>query len=542
MPERDGFADLLENLRIDPVTRRQVLRGMGVGAGALVAGSWLAACGGDDEAAATGRLVVGAAQDGYTTEGVEANIGQYPLNANIFETLVRMTPDYQLEPGLATEWEFQEPNTWRFTLREGVSFHDGRPFTAEAVKHTFDRIAEQGGGLLKITEESTAVVDERTVEVTPGVENSRLPEQTVHPSFSIIAPGTDPARERIGTGPFTFERYRPKQEIVVRRYDGYWGEEPQLEEIVFRFIPEANSRRLSLEAGDVAVIYEVPEDAVSAVEESGDHKVEEAPVGAFEAFYQNIADSAHPALRDVAVRRAIGYAVDRQAVIDGGFAGLASDAQTLVPPRLLGEENAQAIEGYTHDPERARRLLDQAGWTAAGGGVRSKGGTELRLTLVNGFPSSQDHGPVPEILQAQLRDVGIDVEIAKVPDTASYADRLNAGEGDLWLEQGGQNNASPVFFLALLFTTEDVSGSIEGYHALFSPGRRYDDVVDRAVATPDPEEAKRLSAEALRILIDEQAVVVPLAGVKALYGLAERVEGFEPAPSELHMHYGGVSA
>jgi peptide/nickel transport system substrate-binding protein len=530
---------MTETLELDPLTRRQVLRRMGLGAILLGTGGWLAACGGEEggAAGASQTLVVGVGQDGYTTEGIEANVAQYPLDANVYETLIRTSPDYELVPALATAWKFEEPNTWVFQLRDDAVFHDGRPFTAEAVKHTFDRIAEQGGGLLQISKSSTEIVDDLTVRVTPGVDNSRLPEQVVHPSFGILAPGTDPAGQRIGTGPFEFVRYTPEQEIVVRRFEKYWGGRVPLEQITFRFIPDSNSRRLSLQAGDVAVVYDLGQSAVASVKSADGLRVATAPVGGFEAVYLNSADSAHPALQDVQVRQAIGYAFNRAAVIKAGFAGVAADLQTLVPPRLLGRENASTIEGYTHDPRRAQRLLDRAGWIVGGDGVRSKSGTRLELTLVNGFPSAEAHGPVPELLQAQLRDVGIAVEIVKTPDTAAYADRLNAGKGDLWLEQGGQNNASPVFFLALLFTSESVSGSIEGYHALFSPGERYDEVVARAVATPSAEKAKELSARALQILVDETAIVLPLAGIHGLYGLADDVEGFTPAPSELHQRF-----
>ncbi|MBA2274533.1 MAG: hypothetical protein H0W21_11645, partial [Actinobacteria bacterium] len=119
------------------------------------------------------KLIVGAEEDGYTTEGAEADVGQYPLNANIFESLVRMSEDYEIEPALATSWEFVAPNTWRFELREGVTFHDGTPFDAGAVKYTFDRVAKTGGGTPGLAKDGTKVVDDYTVEVTPQFENRR---------------------------------------------------------------------------------------------------------------------------------------------------------------------------------------------------------------------------------------------------------------------------------------------------------------------------------------------------------------------------------
>ena len=109
-----------------------------------------------------GAARVGVSEDGYRTDE-RANVGFFPLNTNIFESLVYLTPDYQIEPLLAESWEFVEPGTWRITLRQGVTFHDGTPFNAEAVKYTMDRIASNGGGVMGLGADSTAIVDDYTV-------------------------------------------------------------------------------------------------------------------------------------------------------------------------------------------------------------------------------------------------------------------------------------------------------------------------------------------------------------------------------------------
>ncbi len=125
--------------------------------------------------ALSGELTIGVAADAYRIDPPErANVGFYPLNTNIFEALVRLTPDYQIEPMLAEAWEFVEPNTYRFTLRQGVTFHDGTPFTAEAVVWSMSRIAQAGGGILLIDENSTKAIDDFTVEITPTQPNRRL--------------------------------------------------------------------------------------------------------------------------------------------------------------------------------------------------------------------------------------------------------------------------------------------------------------------------------------------------------------------------------
>jgi peptide/nickel transport system substrate-binding protein len=543
MSERDGFDELLERITDDVITRRELLRRAGLGAVLLGTPGLLSACGGDDGPAAPrrgGRLVVGALEDSYETKGAEANVGQYALNANIFEGLAHMTPDYEIVPVLAERWEFRPPNTWRFFLRQGVKFHDGQPFTAEAVKYTFDRVAETGGGTPGFGEKNV-VVDERTIDVTPVFENRRLIEQIVHPLYSILAPDSNPGRRPVGTGPFAFEDYQAQEQISVRRFDGYWGRKANLDALVFRFIPETNARRLALEAGEVDLILDVAREAVQDLEAKG-FTVEQAPVGAYEAIFANKSGTkGYTILQERAVRQAIAYAIDRDALVEGVLEGLAATEQSFIPSRLLGDENAAKLEGFSYDADRANQLLDEAGWQRGGGDIRTKDGRPLRLQLVNGFPSAERHGAVPEFLQDQLRRVGIDVRIVKAPDPGTYEERLIAAEGDLWLEQGSQNDANPTFLGAVLFWSRSGDFGDPGYRALFAPGRPFDRLLEQALATPDAEKAKALTADALRVLIDEEAIVIPLAGIFGITAMKENVRGFRPHASGLQLRYDQVS-
>ena len=230
---------------------------------------------------------MGAEDDAYTLTGTEAGIGMYPLNANIFEGLVRMDPGYGIVPVLATSWSVKG-DTWTFKLREGVTFHDGRPFTAEAVKYAFDRIADiADGGSPGLTKKGTKVVDEYTIDVTPKSANPRMVEQLVHPIYSIVAPGTDPVKEQIGTGPFKLGSYKRQQEIVVERFAKYWGGAALLDKIQFKFLPEANARRLALEGGEVRLILGVPNETAASLKSKG-FEVHVSPAGAYEAMYANI--------------------------------------------------------------------------------------------------------------------------------------------------------------------------------------------------------------------------------------------------------------
>jgi peptide/nickel transport system substrate-binding protein len=540
MRDREILEELLATS--SGLTRRQLVARGALGVGTLSAAGWLAACGSNDaKTAATtasakkgGTIIVGAEEDGFVLAGNEANVGAYPLNANIFEGLVRMDPSYGIVPVLATSWTLRG-DTWRFKLRQGVKLHDGQAFDATSVKYSFDVIADQGGGTPGFTKAGTKIVDPFTVDVTPKFPNLRLVEQIVHPANYIIAAGSDPVKKPTGTGPFAFGSYARQQELVVNRFAGYWGAPALADRIMFKFLPDANARRLALESGDVGLILGVPNDTAANLKAKG-FTVFVSPAGAYEAMYQNIGGKkGHTILQDKDVRQAIEYAIDREALIKGVFNGQAVAEQTMVPARLLGT-SASKVTGYTYDQPQAMQLLDKAGWTAGGDGARAKGGKPLSLQLIDGFPSSEVHTGVPEFIQDQLKRVGIDVKIVKTTDSAGYTARTKSEEGDLWLERGNQNDANVSFLPALLFSEKGLFGPND-YQTMFAPGGAFETVINKALAAADEQEVKSLVGDAMHTLIDEDAIVVPLAGISQIAASSDKVTGFVAQPSGLQVRY-----
>ena len=540
MRDRDVLVELLATLEDVSLTRRQLVRRAGIGAGALSAAGFLAACG-DSKKKSSGQVkqggtvTIGAEEDAYVLSGEGANVGQYPLNANIFEGLVRMDPNYGIVPVLATSWSLQGGDTWRFLLRKGVKMHNGQPFDAKSVKYSFDRIAATGGGTPGFKKGGTKIVDDFTVDVTPSFPNLRLVEQIVHPENYIVAAGTDPVKAPTGTGPFRFGSYTRQQQLVVNRFAGYWGPPARLDRIVFKFLPDNNARRLALEAGDIALMLGVPSEVAANLKQKG-FTLYRSPAGAYEAMYQNIGGKkGHTILQDKAVRQAIEYAIDRDALITGVFNGQAVAEQTMVPSRVLGD-SATKVTGYTYDQAKAKQLLDGAGWTAGGGGTRAKGGRKLEIELISGFPSAAVHTGVPEFVQDQLKRVGIAVKIVKTADNAAYTARMKTLNGDLWLERGNQNDANPSFLPALLFSKKGLFGPGD-YQTMFAPGGAFDTVINKSLSAPDEEQVKSLVGDAMHTLIDDDAIVVPLAGVGQIAASSSKIKGFAPQPSTLQVRY-----
>jgi peptide/nickel transport system substrate-binding protein len=272
-----------------------------------------------------------------------------------------------------------------------------------------------------------------------------MPEQLTHPTYGVIAPGSDPATKPVGTGPFRFVEYVKGQRLVVERNPDYWGQKAQVQRITFRFLPDDNSRVLALRAGEIDLAADVPREAARDLASAPGIKVITSGVGSYEALYVNIhGDPPYDLGQERAVRQAVALGVDRQTIVQSVWQGNAEVSQTLVPAAVLGSYASQ-VQGQVFDPAAARRALDEAGWQVGGDGIRSRNGRQLHLTLVAGFPSAEVHRPMPEALQAQLKAVGIDLAIVTTPDNATYTARLKSGEGDLWAEIGSQNQADPCF-------------------------------------------------------------------------------------------------
>lgn len=487
------------------------------------------------------ELVAGAPEDTFVVEGDRANLGMFPINANIFETLVFMTPDFQLEPGLATEWAFVGDDTWRFELREGVAFHDGQPFDAEAVQFSLERLERAYGPRLSIGPESVTVVDDMTVEITTTEPNLSLPSQLVHPSIApMVAPGTDIGTTPTGTGPFRFVEYVAQERLVVERNDDYWGEPARLDTITFQFIPDGNTRWLSLRTGEVDLIYDLPRELLPEAQTTEGIRLGfepgSTPAGSAEIMFLNRAgEPPFDTLQDRAVRQALGHIIDRDSIVDDIWGDAAELSDTVTPTELFGEF-ADVIEGPTLDPGRAAELLASAGWSRDDAGTWVKDGAPLSLTLINGYPPIDLRKPMPELVQAQLQDFGIEVELIETPELGTYTDRLDNGQGDVFFERVAQNDATPAFFGRGFFYSQ----SDGPYARWFFAGEDFDPLLEESLAADDRELAKKAAAEAMAVAIDQEAVVIPIAAAYWLFAMTDEVRGFVPHGSSRLLRWSTV--
>ncbi len=334
------------------------------------------------------------------TAGAAAAIDEV-VYANIFEGLTRIDADGLVQPALAKEWTISDDGlTYTFELREGVTFHDGTTFDAEDVVFSLERaMAEDSTNAQKVLfepVESVKAQEPHRVMIT-------LERPTGHFLFNlgwgdavIVAPESAENNRTtpIGTGPFRFDRWVQGDRIELSRYEDYWGEQAQLARATFQFVPDPAAAVAAMMAGDLDAFPNFPAPEALAQFEADPRF--EVVIGTTEGETILALNNARPPLDKVEVRRAIAHAIDRQAVIDGAMFGYGTPIGSHFAPHHPAYLDLTAR--YPHDPERARELLDDAGFMD---------GLELSLKLPP--PSYARRGG--EIIAAQLANVGIDVEI-----------------------------------------------------------------------------------------------------------------------------------
>lgn len=467
--------------------------------------------------------------DTYAAPGSgTSNLGRFPLYVSVTETLANLDPDYQVKPHLAERWEVNlEANTYRFHLRKDVRFHDGKELGAEDVKYTFDFIAQSNPrNAQQFSTESTRVVDPYTVEVAPARRNNRLVEQVSHPSFGILRKDSDP-QTIVGTGPFRLGEYVKNDRLVVDRFDGYWNADAaaKASRLIFRFVPDLQTRLLGLRSGDVDIVGEVTPDATREVEGVPNLQLLKSGPGASGRIDFNISGIEPFSLgQDPLIREAVGLAIDRQAVVQTVYQGNADPSPLS---RALFGPAADAVKGAAFNPDRARQLLDQAGWRPGDGGIRMKDGRRLSLSYLTLSPTP-DAKLIGEVIQDQLRRIGVEIRIDPAGDAATTGARRNDGQYDLVHQGGSQNDGNPCFLIDLLYYSPDKGGRASNRFG--APGGKVDENIEACRAAGSIGEVRTSGAEAYRHLVDVERMVIPVGDAFRLWAMKDPVQGFVGHP------------
>jgi len=454
-----------------------------------------------------------------TVELVSGNV-----NTKIYGRLVALDEKGGIEPELATKWSVTPDGmTWTFELRRNVVFHDGAPFNAEAVRVNFERMLDSRLPTSRLLAGITRVVPvgSHAVRIETAAPFGPLLYNLTHYSIAFISPkalaeGVDVARQPVGTGPFRFVSWTPKEAVVLEAFSRYWGTKPSLRRVVFRAVPDDATRALLLETGEADIVANL---AVQDVDRLRNRQGIQVGVYPFNRVIYIMINTQRGPLQDARVRQALNYAVNKVAIARAIMRNLAEVPCSVVSKTTFGYSKAEC---YSHNPSKAKALLAQAGYPD---------GLELRFISPSGRYLMDRE--TAEAVQAQLADVGIRARLTLMEWATFLSDaRRPAAQAtyDLALWGFGPATNDSDFQLNTLFHSSAFPPG--GNNIAHYRNEAVDRLINEARATVDVEKRKAIYAQTFPVIMRD-APAIFLHEVKQIYGYRTNVQGLKFYPIEL---------
>lgn len=456
-----------------------------------------------------GTLVVAIGEDpGQFNPGITTSFGPHSVADSLYNGLVALDINANPQPDLAESWEISDNGaTYTFHLVQNATWHDGEPFTAADVKFTFENILLLYHSRTKAGLETALAGIEAPDDYTvvfrfnepyaPLLQRLDVTEAPILPRH-IYESVEDPTQTEvnlmpIGTGPFVFSEYTPGTEVRLVRNENYFKEGlPLLDEVVFRVIPDATTQIAALEAGEVDYVWRVPGPDTTRIESSADTQVLPVPSGPGGGFciMTMTFNLEREVFQDVQVRQAFAYAIDRQQILEQVIFNQGAVAEAPISSRIAWAHLNDGPQ-YPYDPDRARELLDAAGYPVGDDGSR------FTVDFIH-FPTFSKYG---EVMREQLAAVGIDFELRPLERDAAIEAIFNERDFDTNIISYC-NNTDPEIGVRRMYVSNNI-GPIP-----FSNGAAYvnpqiDELFADASATADIEARAEAYHEIQQILLTD---------------------------------------
>jgi peptide/nickel transport system substrate-binding protein len=454
------------------------------------------------------------------------------VTLNVCEPLVWEPEPGKFVPGLADTWDISpDAKVYTFNLKKGVKFHDGTPFNAAAVKFTLDRIVDPTTKAGQSHDQlgpydHTELVDDFTVKVVmkqpyaPLLTNMNGYLGIVSPTAVQKMGAAEFARHPVGSGPFIFKEWVPKDHVtLVKNPDYNWGSSffkhtgpAYLDEVTYKIIPEPSVRTGTLKTGETQIIDEVdPLEYATLSKDSRFGVISKGQPGSGWLLLLNTTSKG--AISDPAVRQAMEFAVDREGLNKSVFQGLNKPAWSpLMRPTFAYDPSTEQI--YNFDPDKAKQLLGEAGWQPGSDGIRAKAGQKLEIA----FPiiSRPRDKAMAESVQASLRDVGIDLKVDPL-ERAAAREAYNQNRYDssfMWFSYGDPDVLRTIFH----------SDNVQAFNRARYTVPEVDKMLEEAAGLTDlPKRADIYKQIQQRVLKD--TAVVPLVDTVVYNAKRAEVQG-----------------
>lgn len=494
-----------------------------------------------------GTLVIGRPSDAISLDPHKATTApEVWVYNNIYETLVALDEQMKVQPLLAERWERVSPTAMRFFLRKGVTFHDGTPFNARAVKFTIDRVINpkapaRGRAWLGPVSGAT-VVDEHTVDILTSTPfGPLLNHLTMVFVVGIVSPtavekhGEEFGRNPVGTGPFKFQEWRSNQSITLVRNDAYWGKKAHLDRAVFRVIPEEGARTIAYDRGDLDMLLRAAPVEMDRLRQDRRTQIVENP--GLRVVYVGF-NTSQPPMNDVRIRKAIAHSIDVKGINDYVVENAMIPARSVIATGVFGFKDTGLPEKYAYNPDLARRLFAEVGYTRGPDGILEKLGKPLEVTFWGSEGRDLKDREITEAVQAQLTKAGIKVSFQRFEFGAFLtALRKEIGEYHLfqlgWVTMTGDGD----FGLYASFHSGNIPPKGTQYPRYKNP--EVDRLLDEARTSLDPAVREAAYGRALE-LITSDVVWVPIYQTKESVVVRTHVKGYVGHPAEYYLRLSPV--
>jgi peptide/nickel transport system substrate-binding protein len=456
--------------------------------------------------------------------------GQNIILPYLFDTLVYRNADNTYEPYLAEAWETSpDGRQITFTLRENVRFHDGTPLDAAAVKFTFERIQEQGqrSPLASLVETLASIeaLDPRTVRFIFSEPSSTFLSSISTSYAGILSPsaveaqGETFAQQPVGSGPYLLETWEPGVAItLVKNPDYAWAPPvvenqgpPHVDRLVFKIIPDVSQQLAAYEGGEVDILFVNQPNHVARLQQDPNTDLREMTLNSL--IYLSF-HTQKPPFDDVKVRQALAHAVNKDELVEIALGGVGEIAFAPLAPTLPGFDPALKEHELGYDPERAKALLEEAGFTQSGDGGWTREGEPLQAVLLTSTrPPNQ---ALATVLQSQFKAIGVPVEIQQLDSTAAQ-EAATAGEYDLLLWRYDWSDAD---VLRVYLSSARIGRTNRNFYS----NLRVDELLEQAAHELDGAARDALYLEAQQILLQE-APWQPLYVAKDYVAIRKEVGG-----------------
>jgi peptide/nickel transport system substrate-binding protein len=499
------------------VNRRDLLRGTAAGIGAaavgLARGAATLAQEGTATAAPTGSLVIGKAQEAVGLDpALVTAASSFQIMAPVYQQLVGFDENGQAQPELAESWENPDDTTFVFHLRQGVTFHNGRPLTAADVKFTFDRILDPATNSVWVSQfdpiASIEAPDDLTVRFTLKQPYGPF-LATLSSDYAAIVPqdAGDLTSTMIGTGPFALSEWTKDVQTVLTANPSYWEPGlPKLADLTYRILPDEASRLAAIRTGEIGLTSLASPAAVSLA--SREEKLQVVTQETTDYYLLGINCQRAP-LDNVKVRQALSLAVDRQAVLQAVFFGEGKITGPIVPTLGDWAVPIDQLPLYTPDRDQAKALLTEAGL-----------GDGFDLSIL-ASPLYPEFINIALVLQSQLKEVGINVTLDQV-EWGTFIDRWKSRDFATFVSYNGSGNDPD----RAIYPAFHTGGSVNAFQ--FSDPT-VDQLLDEGRTTVDPARRHEVYNQA-QTAIAEAVPAIFLFTRTAYFALLDTVHGFEPTP------------